>query len=147
MSPPADPALLNRLVVRCNDDGRTYRAAAAACALGARRDELLALARRRSSHAVALATLVRSAGMASSRYGSMTGWLRLRFFGLRVVVLGRVRLGDSLDACMRQQSGSVDAYRHALERDWAEEIGAVLRAQLDEMTDALARVAALQRKP
>jgi uncharacterized protein (TIGR02284 family) len=133
---------LNGLIVRCKDDGRLYRDAAAAH--GAHRDELLALARRRSSFVAALSGLVRSTGAAPSQHGSILGWLRRALFGLRVAVLGGFHLGDSLQACAEQESRTVDGYKRALASTWAPDVGDTLRAQFEEIQEAHARVRALR---
>jgi uncharacterized protein (TIGR02284 family) len=138
----AQMARLNRLIVRCKDDVRTYRAAAAAH--GLHRDELLALSRRRSSFAEALSGVLRRAGVAPSRYGSVAGWLRRALSRLRTTLLGETHLGDSLDACAWQESRTEAGYREALERTWSAEVDGILRTQLDEIAEAHARVRLLR---
>jgi uncharacterized protein (TIGR02284 family) len=138
---------LNGLIVHCRDDVRTYREAAAS--RGKHRGELLALSRRRSSFAEALSRLVRGAGSAPRRHGSLSGWIRRAFFGARVAVLGENHLGDSLHACAQQESRTADAYRRVLQLQsgdvkWPAEVEAILRSQLGEIHDAHTRVRLLR---
>lgn len=142
MTNATQTARLNGLIVRCRDDSRTYREAAAAH--GIHRDELLALSRRRSSFAEALSGFVRQAGSAPNRHGSVAGWMRRSLFDLRVAVLGQHHLGDSLHACAQQESRTSGGYKRALELTWSTEVDALLRSQLGEIDEGCARVTHLR---
>lgn len=142
MATPEQSARLNRLIVRCRDDSKTYRAAAGV--QSSHRDELLALSRRRSAFANALSTLVRSSGTTPSEGGSVAGWLRRKAFDFRVGALGITHLGDSLLACANEESRAASGYRDALKNDWSPEIEGVLRAQLGEIRESYERMRTLR---
>ena len=103
----------------------------------------MVLARRRSAFAETLSAIVRRAGASPNHYGSVFAWMRRAFFGARVTVLGGHHLGDSLDACERQQTRTAGGYQRALKRTWPAEDEAVLRSRFAEILDACARVRVL----
>lgn len=129
---------LKDLIVRCRDDSRLYRQTASDH--GAYRDELMALARQRSSFAEALTTIVRKAGASPSHYGSAAAWLRRTLFEVRVAVLGTGHAGDSLLACADQEARTVKSYVRALKGSWPAEEELLLRAQLTGVEGAFERV-------
>ncbi len=133
---------LNQLIKNCIDSRHEYRAAAA---LPSRhRSELMALSRRSSSFAEALSSAVRRTGASPSRRGSMSSWVRRSLFDFRVKLLGQSHLGDSLQACAAQVDRTTRAHDRALRRTSSGEVEKVLRAQLEELHIAHARIVLLR---
>lgn len=138
--------------MQCTDDSTAFRRAskAAVDANGApdaaRHDELLAIARRRSSFAEALAVFVREMGGEAPRSGSFFALIRRGLFDIQVTVVGTTHLGDSLLACAEQEERTRAAYRRALAFDWSADVLAVLETQMHDVDETQARVRTLRRE-
>src|SRR6185312_6365828 len=104
----AQRARLDDVITRCRDSSNSYRAASRV--LSMHRDELMSIARKRSSLARKLSEFSATPEDRNTR-GSVGGRLARTLFDLRVVLLGQTHLGDSLAECLRCDDDATKSYR------------------------------------
>lgn len=132
---------LDDVITLCRDSSLTFRAAAAIPS--AHRDELMALARRRSSFAQKLSDFTRHPGDANET-GSIGGRARRWVVSARASLLGQTHLGDSLAACLRAEATATRGYTRALAIDWSGDIADVLEEQAGELATTETRIRSIR---
>jgi len=128
---------LDDVITLCRDSSLMFRAASRLPSQ--HRDELMALARRRSAFAHRLSGFAREPDDANET-GSIGGRMRRWLVDARARVLGQTHLGDSLAACLRAESAAMRGYSRALAIDWNGEIADVLEEQLDDVVVTETRI-------
>ena len=132
---------LDDVITLCRDSSLTFRAAAAIPSV--HRNELMALARRRSSFAQRLSGFARHPDDANS-VGSFGGRLRRLIVAARARLMGQTHLGDSLAACLGAEAATTRGYARALSIDWNGDIADVFEEQMSEVASSQERVRALR---
>lgn len=136
-------ARLNRLIVDCHDDCRTFDDAAAAHPDYSR--ELSTLVGRRDDYVQDLAGVLHEEGASAARRGSALAWWHRLTSSLRVALAGTTNAGDSLRGCVRQERRTVEHYERAVRMGSSSpELDQLLRDQLTQLEVDLARVRYLQ---
>ena len=132
---------LQHAITICRDASMTYRAAAR---LPSRhREELMVMARRRSSFAQALSSFLRYP-LDGNRTGSLVDRSRRWLFAARARLVGQTHLGDSLVTCFRMDDRASRALSAALELDWAVEVSSMLTTQRAEIDVTIERMRSLR---
>ncbi len=139
----AEIARLNRLIVDCHDDCRTFDDTAEAHPEYSK--ELSKLVRRRDDYVRDLAGVLHEEGASAARRGSALAWWHRLTSSLRVALAGTTNAGDSLRRCVRQESRTVDHYERAIHDGCSSaEVQQLLSDQLAQLEADLARVRYLQ---